>query len=512
MPRRRLRFEAIALVVLMTLSAPAIAAAASASDASSLAQIKREIRRLRQESDRDRAMMEQLEQKVDALQQHDTKLQEQNRKLESSNEELQKQTATQLKTLQAKVEAGPSAEQFGSAFHHYLGSHTITVAGGAAVDFIYNQQSGALDGIHHQTQNDFFMDWEPLLLYRPTDWIVFEGELEAGFGAAGSGVDVPLADFQLQANDYMTLVAGLFDQPFGDWYETQSPLWINRFVTAPLPFGVEPVVPASELGLQVRGGTQWGQLGQNADYTLWIGTGPSYSEPVPGAVVGSPTGSAFSSTNGKGYGGRLRFYPFPVDSEIGRLELGASTYDGKWQNGDWFTSWGLDFNYFKGNFQARGEWVQSYRKMSGPIANDNRTGWYLQMGYFLNGLNVPFMSRRMNGYLHRLEPLIRYSGVNQHAVAIDDITAATGIGLGGVQVGLIPDFGTSGSPALWAPHSREVALGLDYWFTPSIVWQNEFDFEVPHAGGIFVAGDGTSTPVGAVPNDRAFLSQFAIGF
>ena len=61
---------------------------------------------------------------------------------------------------------------------------------------------------------------------------------------------------------------GLFDQPFGDWYEAQSAVWVNRFVTAPLLYGVEAVVPPTELGLQLRGGLQWGALGQDGLYDL----------------------------------------------------------------------------------------------------------------------------------------------------------------------------------------------------------------------------------------------------
>jgi hypothetical protein len=63
-----------------------------------------------------------------------------------------------------------------------------------------------------------------------------------------------------------------------------------------------------------------------------------------------------------------------------------------------------------------------------------------------------------------------------------------------------------------SPHSREVALAIDYWFAPSIVWQNEFDLELPRAGGVFVSSTGAQTPVGATPNDRAFLTQFTVGF
>ena len=46
-----------------------------------------------------------------------------------------------------------------------------------------------------------------------------------------------------------------------------------------------------------------------------------------------------------------------------------------------------------------------------------------------------------------------------------------------------PGIGFSGSPSIFTPHAREVALALDYWLEPSIVWQNEVDLELPEAGG-----------------------------
>jgi hypothetical protein len=92
--------------------------------------------------------------------------------------------------------------------------------------------------------------------------------------------------------------------------------------------------------------------------------------------------------------------------------------------------------------------------------------------------------------------LVRYSGINQRAVVLSEIIST-------------PSIGFSGSPAEFAPHAREVALGLDYWFAPSIVWQNEFDLELPRAGGFY---SDTGMPVGATSNDRAFLSQLAVGF
>lgn len=520
MPARRFSSTFVLLIVVLTLLGPTAARAADSdgSDSATMKQVLRELRELRAERKHDRQLIQSLEIKVERLEGKDAKVQATSQELRNTDQKLKattlelEQTNAQVKTLQAKVDAPIPPSQFTSEFGRYLGSHTFQVTGAAGIDFVYDQQSGALDGLHHATQNTFFFNFEPLFLYRPTDWILFEGEFEGSFGQTGTATDLPLADLQLTLNDYMTIVAGLFDQPFGDWYENQSPMWVNRFVTAPLPFGVEPVVPPSEIGLQLRGGLEWGELGQDVDYTVWGGNGPNFSEPVPGAVLGGPTAVAFSQTNGKSIGGRVRFYPLPIDSHLGRLELGASTYNGKWMNGNWFNSWGVDYNYSYGNLQTRGEWVQSYRHMPSPFSQDNREGWYVQAGYFLNGINLPGVPDKLNNYFHRLEPLVRYSGVNQHAVASDDIQAATGVGVGGIQVGLIPDFGLSGSPALFAPHSREVALGLDYWIAPSIVWQNEFDIELPRAGGVFVSSTGASTPAGSIPNDRAFLTQFTVGF
>jgi len=136
---------------------------------------------------------------------------------------------------------------------------------------------------------------------------------------------------------------------------------------------------------------------------------------------------------------------------------------------------------------------------SGP---DNRQGWYFQVGYFLNGLHIPGLGE-LDQYLAKLEPLVRYSGVNQRAVVAEEIPTT-------------PALGFNGSPSIFTPHAREVALGLDYWIAPAIVWQTEVDFELPHAGGTLYSFNGASTPTassfGATPNDRAILTQFAVGF
>jgi len=219
------------------------------------------------------------------------------------------------------------------------------------------------------------------------------------------------------------------------------------------------------------------------------------------------------ATKGIAYGARFRFYPLPVDWDWGRAELAASTYDGKWLDGNWYESWGLGYAYRVGPFRTRGEWAQSYRQMptlSGAAAypgccgHDNRQGWYIQAGYFLYGIPHPNLGDWLEPRFNKLEFSMRYSGVNQSAVLTNDITTS-------------PVFGFSGSPSVFYPHAREVAFGLDYWIGPKIVWKNEFDLELPRAGGTFYTlapGPTTTTASGIGPttNDFATMTQLTVQF
>jgi hypothetical protein len=462
-------------------------------------QIKNDESNQRERVKQDERAIQLLEEQLQQLRSQNAALVRQADTLEVGSQKLKADTA-QLQDTQKQLQAGMNDEQFGSAMSRYLGSHQFTWNGAVAGSFIYDRGNNT---------NTFALTFEPLVIYRLNDWISFEGELEAGLPQGTSAeFELPVAMWQLFLNDYLQVNAGIFDQPFGDWYEAQSALWVNRFVTAPLLYGAEAIVPPTELGLQLRGGLQWGALGQDLDYTSWVANGPGFSN-LPQPVVGqtlNPVNNIQINTNGKAFGTRIRFYPFPLDSNLGRLELGASTYNGKWLNGNWFNSWGVDYAYLNGNLQTRGEYVQTYRQMptgSPGGSPDKRQGWYIQFGYFLQGLSLPHLPLGLDRYIENLEPLVRYSGVNQRAVVAEDIST-------------VPELGFSGSPAIFTPHAREVALGIDYWIEPSIVLQTEFDMELPRAGGTLFSFNGggtpTASPIGATPNDRAILTQFSIGF
>ena len=178
-------------VAALSLAGMARAADSDATDTAALKEIKAEMRQLREDRKRDREVIRSLEVKVQQLETKDSKVEVTTQQLQSTDQKLKEttlelqQTNQQVQTLQTKVDAPIATAQFGNAVERYLGSHTFTVTGAAGGEFIYDQQSGALDDLHHASQNSFFFDWEPMILYRPTDWILFQGVFSAGFGAPG---------------------------------------------------------------------------------------------------------------------------------------------------------------------------------------------------------------------------------------------------------------------------------------------------------------------------------------
>jgi hypothetical protein len=493
-------------IALILFAAPRIGMTADGGgDPRDLVQFRQEIETLKGSEAAERKRVEQDEKHIQQLENQLKRLETQNQKLgktastlEIDETKFKGDTDQRLQELQTQFAAKTSQPDFQTEISRYIGTHQFTLTGGAAASFIYDKQTA---------QNTFSLEFEPLFLYRLNDWILFEGTVKASLPpGSGASFSLPVATAQIFLNDYLEVNAGIFDQPFGDWYEDQSAFWVNRFITAPLLYGAEPIVPPTDIGVQLRGSTQWGSLGQDVDYTAWVANGPSYDSAIPTPVIGqtlNPENNIATNTNTRAFGARFRFYPFPLDSALGRLEVGASTYDGKWLNSNWLYSWGLSAAYLNKDVQARAEYVESYRQMPAGSGPDNRQGWYVQAGYFLQHLPSTHISDDLDNILRRLELLVRYSGVNQRAIVADEIS-------------IVPAVGFSGSPSIFSPHAREVALGIDYWIEPSIVWQTEFDMELPRRGGSLFTFNGATTPklsgINATANDRALITQLSIGF
>jgi TolA-binding protein len=520
----------ISLALTMLLQASAAAADEASlpskpesAESSRSASIKRhpsDYQQLIDELEAERKHVDELERRVKALESSNSELQQATTKLNTGDQQLVSQSGDlqkQVTDIQKTVSSQLGPFGFGDRINSFLGQHTFTMVGGVSAGFYFDRKAG---------MNQPVLDFEVNPMIRLNDWLQFYASIgataEPGDGISALGPSLAnLQIFPFGQDEPLELVAGLFDIPFGDWYENQSPNWVNPFVTAPLLYGAEAIVPPSSLGLQARGGIQWGRLGQDFDYTVWIDSGPSFeSAPgvssIPAPVVGealNPLTGTNLATNGKAVGGRFRFYPLPIDRELGRLELEASSYDGKWLDGLWYESWGVGYAYRLGAFRTRGEWAQSYRRMPtlaggaaypGCCGHDNRQGWYVQFGYFLYGIPHPELGDWLEPRFNKTEFLVRYSGVNQSAILANDIST-------------IPVFSFNGSPSVFSPHAREVALALDYWIAPSIVWMTEVDFELPHQGGTLYnfAGSAsvpTATSFGSTTNDVAVMTQLAIGF
>ena len=148
----------------------------------------------------------------------------------------------------------------------------------------------------------------------------------------------------------------------------------------------------------------------------------SLPQPVVGEVV-NPVNNITLNTNGKAYGARFRVYPLPLDSNLRHVWNWArprSMVNGSMATGTTHGGW------ISRICAAACKRAESFLKCIGrcPTATpDNRQGWYVQLGYFLNQVHLPGFPEMVENFVQKLEPLVRYSGVNQRAVVADEITS-----------------------------------------------------------------------------------------
>lgn len=399
-------------------------------------QLKREIQRLREENERNRQRTDELQRRVDEM---------------AAQQRQQDAVADEHVRAQVEKEVTSGSRRY---LERYWGSNRFVLTGWGAGTFEWHDNASS---------NTFTATLAPILLYRVTDRVLFEAEPEFELeDDGGTEVNLEYAQTDIFLNDYLTFVGGKFLLPFGDFIQQLHPAWINKLVSFPLPFRESEeggILPFSDVGAQLRGGLRLADReGLDLEYTFFVSNGPRFES--------DEVGAGFESNNidfnrGKGFGARVALYPLPLARALGRLKVGVSTFDGKWDedNSLWFTSWGIDATYQIAELELRGEYLQTTREMS-DVNNDEREGWYVQAAYKLSRVPVPQFTR--------VELVARYSGVNQRAVTDEELV----------------------------PHPRQVALGLDYWLTPSVVGKLEYDRELPRDAA----------------NDHAIRAQIAVGF
>ncbi len=190
----------------------------------------------------------------------------------------------------------------------------------------------------------------PIFLFKHSDKLMFEAELE--FVLEGNELEVGLeyADVMYVVNKNLTLRAGKFLLPFGTFMERLHPAWINRLPTRPLGFGHDGIAPASGIGFEIRGAFDLG--GPKLNYSAYATNGPRLKD---GSIEPEEAGllsfnNYEDNNNSKAFGGRLGFLPFSDSS----AEIGFSGYttngvgkkDSAYENVGAFL-YAIDFSFVK---------------------------------------------------------------------------------------------------------------------------------------------------------------------
>jgi len=238
----------------------------------------------------------------------------------------------------------------------------------------------------------------PIFHFQYRDLVMLESELEFEVGDDGeTETNLEYLSIDWFINDYMTLIAGKFLSPIGQFRQNLHPSWINKLPSAPPGFGHDGAAPVSDVGVQLRGAFPIGNVRTN--YAFFASNGPELKaefEDGEYELDGVEAEGFGSDSDGeKVIGGRIGIIPFPG------FELGLSAANGKAtvtsvEDGDSdllsdegardYDVIGADFNWQIHGFSLRGEYIET------EVGSDNGGGtaasagaewetWYTQGSY-----------------------------------------------------------------------------------------------------------------------------------
>lgn len=292
------------------------------------------------------------------------------------------------------------------------------------------------------SDSNFSAGFNPLLLWELNDKLLFEAELEFELEDGSTSTKLEYAHLSYLLNDYITLGAGKFLNPFGIFRERLHPKWINKLPDFPLGYksGATRLVPGSQIGAQVRGGVPlWAE--SKGNYALWVSNGPTLQTSASSAGE-----LAFSNTNdnnnNKAFGFRVGVLPIPELEAAYSLETSRVGSSGSVFSGVDALLQGIDVSYIwdskllKGGVDLRSEWIWSdvdkadYGTSGGRFEN-KRSAWYLQLAYRPSKASVQL--------LKNFEPVLRFDKIDQPSFAPSNVD------------------------------EERWTMGLNYWLTPSAV-------------------------------------------
>lgn len=313
--------------------------------------------------------------------------------------------------------------------------------------------------------------FNPIILWKMSDRLIFEGELELQLEGGDTTVALELAQVSYLLNGYMTVGVGKFLNPTNSFVERQHMAWTNKFPDKPLAV-YDGLLPETELGAQLRGVIPIGPT--KIEYAVFIANAPQLmTRPDDFSGAGTLGFDNFDNKDGHiAYGAHVGFIPFP-ELEIGygfqRSTVGPrnQAVHAMLQSAD--LSYVRDSELLKGLINFRAQWVWSGidgftydadgSQGFGPLTFSNRrNGGYVQLAYRPTKFG--------NDIVKNFEPVLRYDVLNQRntPVGFDE---------------------------------TRFSIGLDYWIGPSTVVKAAY--EIDHQNGIG-------------KNQNAVLLQVAVGF
>jgi hypothetical protein len=328
-------------------------------------------------------------------------------------------------------------------------------------------------GFTARSGEDPFFDaaFNAIFLFKMTDRLFFEGEMELEFEDEETTLNLEIAQASYLLNDYMTIGVGRFLNPMDFFVERQHMNWVNKLPDKPLAV-YDGLFPESELGGQLRGVIPIGPT--KLEYAAFVAN-------APGLITGSDDFSEIgmldfdNDANFGGHvavGGHLGFIPIPqleVGYGIQRSQVGPRdrAVENILQSAEF--NYVSDSPFLKGLINLRAQWGWSHvghfvfdadgSEGFGPLSfNNNRNGGYAQISYRPTHID--------NDYLKNIEGVFRYDRLNQ---------LHTPVGF----------------------DEQRWTLGLNYWVTPSAVLKLAYEFDDKNGGA---------------RDQDAFLMQAVVGF
>ena len=236
----------------------------------------------------------------------------------------------------------------------------------------------------------FIAGFNPIFHYLALDKVLWEAEVEIELEEDGeTAIELEYSAIDLFLSNNLTLTAGKFLSPIGNFRQNLHPTWINKFPSMPPGFGHDGAAPVSEVGFQLRGAAPFGN-NRRLTYAAYVGNGPQL-EGEDGEIHGiEAEGFAADPDDEKVFGGRIGFLPVP------ELELAVSGAFGEAAvvrndeieiEGDPsrdYTVLGFDGSYRWRDFAFRGEYVKQKvdsQELSVAPEGDEWEAWYAQGAY-----------------------------------------------------------------------------------------------------------------------------------